>query len=60
MTHIPMITSNDMKRAFELFSEPVGNARGKMTKRVSSQAIYIYIYIYDNDLVLDEIGRSSK
>jgi hypothetical protein len=31
MTHVPGITADDMKRSFEIFGEPVGSIRGKMT-----------------------------
>ncbi len=38
----------DMKRAYDMFGEPVGAVRGKMTKKKVSRAIY------NNDLIMDE------
>ena len=32
-THMPMLTSEDIKRAYDLFGEPVAYVRGKMTKK---------------------------
>jgi hypothetical protein len=39
MTHVPGIMAEDIKRAFEIFGEPVGSARGKMTRKHVSRAI---------------------
>jgi hypothetical protein len=35
-----MLTTNDMKRAFEMFGELVGSVKGKMTQRKVNRAIY--------------------
>jgi hypothetical protein len=47
-THIPMITAEDAKRAYDLYGVPVGYVREKMTKKKASRALY------DNNLVMDE------
>ncbi len=46
--HMPMVTAEDVKRAYELYGEPVGSARGKMVKQKQVRAIY------DDDLIMDE------
>jgi hypothetical protein len=48
MTHMPGITSDDITRAFDIFGEPVGSVRGKMTRRPANRAIY------DDNLLADE------
>jgi hypothetical protein len=48
IAHLPMLMAVDIKRAYDMFGEPVGAVRGKMTKKRISRAIY------DDDLVLDE------
>jgi hypothetical protein len=45
MTHVLGITAEDMKRAIDIFGEPVGSVRGKMTRKLVTRAIY------DDDLV---------
>ena len=47
-THMPMITAEDIKRAYKMYGEPAGSVRGKLVKKKQSHAIY------DEDLVLDE------
>jgi len=47
-THMPMVTAEDVKRAYELYGEPVGSTRGKMVRQKQSRAIY------DDDLIMDE------
>jgi hypothetical protein len=43
-----MLMAEDVKRAYELYGEPVGSVRGKMVNRKQSRAIY------DKDLIMDE------
>jgi hypothetical protein len=38
-THMLMLTAEDVKRTYELFGEPVGSVRGKMTKKGESSFI---------------------
>jgi hypothetical protein len=45
--HMPMLTANDIKRAYKLYGEPVGSIQGKMTKRKVSRAVY------NDELVMD-------
>jgi hypothetical protein len=47
-THMPMVTAEDVKRAYELYGEPVGSTRGKLVRQKQSRAIY------DDDLIMDE------
>jgi hypothetical protein len=51
-THMPMLTAKDVKRAYELYGEPVGSVRGKTVRRKQSQAIY------DDDLIMDETSAT--
>ncbi len=46
-TRLPMLTTADIKRAYDFFGEPEGSVRGKMTKRKVCRAMY------DNDLIMD-------
>jgi hypothetical protein len=46
--NMPMLTAEDVKRAYELFGEPVGSARGKSTKKRVSHAVH------DDVLVMDQ------
>jgi hypothetical protein len=48
IANMPMLTAEDVRKAFSLFGEPVGRVRGKMTMRKIGRVVY------DNDLVLDE------
>jgi hypothetical protein len=48
MTHMPGMTSDDINRAFDIFGEPVGSIRGKMTRRPANRAVY------DDNLLADE------
>jgi hypothetical protein len=48
MIHMPSITSDDIRRAFDIFGEPVGSVRGKMTGRPVNRAIY------DDNVLADE------
>jgi hypothetical protein len=43
-----MLTAEDIKRAYDLYGEPVGSVRGKMTKKKASRALY------DDNLLMDE------
>lgn len=43
MINMPALTAEDMNRAIDMFGEPVGSVRGKMTQKPMSGAIY------DND-----------
>jgi hypothetical protein len=45
---MPILTAEDVRRAFDLFGEPVGSVCGKMTKKKVGHAVY------NDDLVLDE------
>jgi hypothetical protein len=48
IANMPMRTAEDVRRAFNLFGEPVGSVCGKMTKRKIGHVVY------DNDLIMDE------
>jgi hypothetical protein len=50
--HLPMLTAVDIKRAYDMFGEPVGAVRGKMTQKKVSRVVY------DNDLIMDEKKQS--
>jgi len=50
-THIPMLTAKDIKRAYDLYGEPVGSVRGKMTKKKASRAFY------DDNLLMDKKNK---
>jgi hypothetical protein len=47
-THMPMLTAEDIKHAYDLFGEPVESVRGKMTKKKASRALY------DDNLIMDQ------
>jgi len=48
IANMPMLAAEDVKRAFDLFSQPVGSISGKMTKKKIGYAVH------GNDLVIDE------
>jgi hypothetical protein len=48
ISNLLMLIAADIRRAYEMFREPVGAARGKMTQRKVSHAIY------DGNLIMDE------
>jgi hypothetical protein len=48
LTHMPMLTAEDVRRAYDLYGEPVGSVRGKLTKKKISRSIY------DNNLLMDQ------
>ncbi len=50
--NMPMLMAADIKRAYDMFGEPVGAVRGKMTCKKVSCAVY------DNDLIMDEKKQS--
>ena len=50
--NLPMLTAADIKRAYDMFGEPVGAVRGKMTRKKVSRAVY------DDDLIMDEKKQS--
>jgi len=52
IANMPMLTAEDMRRAFELHGEPVGSVRGKMTQKKVGRAVY------DDDLIMDEKNMS--
>ncbi len=49
ISNLPMLMAADIKRAYDMFGEPVGAVRGKMTQRKVSHAIY-----NDDLLIMDE------
>jgi hypothetical protein len=48
IANMPLLTAEDVKRAFELYGELVGSVDGKMTKRKVNRVVY------DDDLIMDE------
>jgi hypothetical protein len=44
---MPILTAEDIKRAYDLYREPLGSVRGKLTKKRVSRALY------DNNLIMD-------
>ena len=52
LTHMPMLTAEDVRRAYDLYGEPVGSVQGKMTKRKISRSLY------DDNLLMDQKNRS--
>jgi hypothetical protein len=52
IANMPMLTAEDVRRAFELHGEPVGSVHGKMTQKKVGRAVY------DDDLIMDEKSRS--
>jgi hypothetical protein len=46
--NMPMLTAEDIKRAYNLYGEPVGSVRGKMIKRQASRARF------DDHLIMDQ------
>ncbi len=52
IAYLPMLTAADVRRAYDMFGEPVGAVRGKMTRKKVGRAVY------DNDLVMDQKKQS--
>jgi hypothetical protein len=52
ISNLPMLTAADIKRAYDMFGEPVGAVREKMTQKNVSHAVY------DDDLIMDEKKQS--
>jgi hypothetical protein len=52
ISHLPMLMAADVRRAYDMFGEPVGAVRGKMTRKKVSRAVC------DDNLVMDERKQS--
>jgi hypothetical protein len=48
IANMPMLTVEDVRRAFELHGKPVGSVHGKMTQKKVGRAVY------DDDLIMDK------